>query len=166
MSSERQLSSNAVTQGPRLLPSWGSAMPQGHTGYCMQIMYREEVEGAEVRLYGQDLDLERSSSLTHSHWLKLSHMALPAAKETGECAGCMPQKEGRRGFSGHLAISSPPVTGEIEEFCQKQGAWLSVSAQPWPMGATWSPVLGDFSPISQLSGNIKLVFLSTRCAGS
>lgn len=95
--------------------------PRATLGFACRSCAGEEVEGAEVRLYGQDLGLERSSSLTHPHWLKLSHMAPPAAKETGECASCMPQKEGRRGFSGHLAISSPPVTAEIEEFCQNKG---------------------------------------------
>lgn len=61
---------HAVTQGPRLLPSQGSAASQSHTVFRIQMK-----EGSEVGLCGQDLDLGTPTpAFTHVHGQELSPM--------------------------------------------------------------------------------------------
>lgn len=122
---------HAVTQGPRLLPSRGSAASQSHTAFRVQMK-----EGSEVGLCGQALDLgSPTPAFTHIHGRELSPMTWPAREATGGRIGYM--TKGERGFAGLLAVCS---------YLQQVRLRSSAQHRAWLPGANGTPESG----VSQL----------------
>lgn len=146
VSSERQLSSLPLLRDPGSFLLGAPPYPEPHCVLHPDGGRGERGWSTEVRLYGQDLDLERApiSSLTS---IGYNLVTQPSQLQRR----LRMWKAARQGSSGRLAVSSTPAMVESERALPSRSgpAASSSSASSW-WELTESPLVDDFYWTSQL----------------